>query len=300
MKNASAMRYFIEPGQDGMSIGHVSKYYDGLDVHHSSGIFNKAFYHLATSQGWDIQKAFKAYAVANQLFWTPRSTFQQGAEGICKASEKLGYDGQAVSNAFNQVGISVHCGSGQPSPRPTPSPTPNPTPQPSPNGDVIEITLDNPVLINNQSNEQRYILRNASINDLWVQTNGGTGDVTLYTTIERPVSSSDYDCMSSAGGNNEYCGYGGIQGTDIQILITGAQSTSNAYIAVSESISFPQGPQQEPHDLCSGLGEWSLDTYYPAGSSVQYWGNKFTTDSDSWGQNPFGGFSTWIHQGLCN
>ena len=49
MKHSDAMRYFIKPSQDGMSIGHINQYYNGIDVHHSSGIFNKAFYHLATS-----------------------------------------------------------------------------------------------------------------------------------------------------------------------------------------------------------------------------------------------------------
>ncbi|MCW0470145.1 M4 family metallopeptidase [Vibrio chagasii] len=48
-----------------------------MDVHHSSGIFNKAFYRLAGNNGWDIKKeAFMAYATANQLYWTPRSNFK--------------------------------------------------------------------------------------------------------------------------------------------------------------------------------------------------------------------------------
>ncbi|MBF4333423.1 peptidase M4 family protein, partial [Vibrio anguillarum] len=66
-----------------------NQYYQGIDVHHSSGIFNKAFYHLATSHGWNIKQAFIAYATANQLYWRPNSNFQQGADGVCKAAPLL-------------------------------------------------------------------------------------------------------------------------------------------------------------------------------------------------------------------
>ena len=100
MKYSDAMRYFIQPSKDGSSIDHVNQYYNGIDVHNSSGIFNEAFYHLATSPGWDIKKAFIAYATANQLYWRANSNFQQGAEGVCKAAEKLGYESSAVHSAF--------------------------------------------------------------------------------------------------------------------------------------------------------------------------------------------------------
>ncbi|MCZ8489585.1 M4 family metallopeptidase [Vibrio lentus] len=33
MKHSDAMRYFIKPSQDGMSIGHINQYYNGIDVH---------------------------------------------------------------------------------------------------------------------------------------------------------------------------------------------------------------------------------------------------------------------------
>ncbi|WP_197273662.1 M4 family metallopeptidase, partial [Aeromonas schubertii] len=38
MKQAEAMRYFIQPSRDGASIDHASRYYPGMDVHHSSGV----------------------------------------------------------------------------------------------------------------------------------------------------------------------------------------------------------------------------------------------------------------------
>jgi vibriolysin len=38
-----ALRYLFDPPLDGRSIDHVDDYYEGMDVHYSSGIFNKAF-----------------------------------------------------------------------------------------------------------------------------------------------------------------------------------------------------------------------------------------------------------------
>ncbi|MCZ8073381.1 MAG: M4 family metallopeptidase, partial [Paucibacter sp.] len=47
-KGTGALRYFADPTRDGRSIDNASKYYNGLDVHLSSGVYNKAFYLLAT------------------------------------------------------------------------------------------------------------------------------------------------------------------------------------------------------------------------------------------------------------
>ena len=47
------------PPDDGRSIGHFRDYTEGMDVHYSSGVYNKAFYLLSVSSGWNIQKAFQ-------------------------------------------------------------------------------------------------------------------------------------------------------------------------------------------------------------------------------------------------
>jgi Zn-dependent metalloprotease len=53
-----ALRYMHDPPLDGSSIDHASDYYTGLDVHYSSGVYNKAFYLLSTTDGWDTEKVF--------------------------------------------------------------------------------------------------------------------------------------------------------------------------------------------------------------------------------------------------
>lgn len=55
-KGDEPLRYMDEPERDGRSIGDARNYTNWLDVHYSSGVFNKAFYLLATSTGWNMKK----------------------------------------------------------------------------------------------------------------------------------------------------------------------------------------------------------------------------------------------------
>ncbi|MGD2085350.1 MAG: PKD domain-containing protein [Candidatus Aminicenantes bacterium] len=104
-----ALRYLYDPPLDGISIDHVDDYYEGMDVHYSSGIFNKAFYLIGTSAGWNTKMAFDIFTKANMDYWTPSTNFQQGAEGAMNAAVDYGYPCQDVVNAFAQVGITIVC-----------------------------------------------------------------------------------------------------------------------------------------------------------------------------------------------
>ncbi len=105
MKNAEGLRYFEDPTRDGRSIGHYDNYYNGMNVHYSSGIFNRAYYLIANSEGWDPHKAFDIFVLANQAYWVPNSTFSEGACGVISAAFDLGYDWGDVYAAFNTVGV---------------------------------------------------------------------------------------------------------------------------------------------------------------------------------------------------
>ena len=107
-KAAGALRYMANPPQDGLSIDNVANYYNGLDVHYSSGIYNKAFYTLATKPGWNTQRAFQVFARANDLYWTASTDFNQGVCGVQTAASDYGYSVADVSAAFAVVGAS--CG----------------------------------------------------------------------------------------------------------------------------------------------------------------------------------------------
>lgn len=106
-KGNGALRYMANPPQDGRSIGSANDYTSGLDVHYSSGVFNKAFYLLATTAGWDTQKAFVCFAKANQNYWTPSSNFVSGGQGVVDAASDLGYNTSDVIAAFAAVDVNL-------------------------------------------------------------------------------------------------------------------------------------------------------------------------------------------------
>ncbi|RZM77538.1 peptidase M4 [Pseudoalteromonas rubra] len=104
-KNRTALRYMDDPTKDGKSIGHADDYTIGLDVHYSSGVFNKAFYHLANTPGWGVKKAYEVMLHANKHYWVYNGNFESLACGVTDAAEELGYDTKEVGAAFKQVGV---------------------------------------------------------------------------------------------------------------------------------------------------------------------------------------------------
>ncbi|WP_133407392.1 M4 family metallopeptidase [Parashewanella tropica] len=103
-KNYGALRYMKHPSLDGYSIDSEDDY-TGQEMHSASGIYNKAFYLLATTKGWTTKKAFAAFVYANVLYWTPESTFDSGACGVEDAAKDLHFNSKDVVNAFLQVGV---------------------------------------------------------------------------------------------------------------------------------------------------------------------------------------------------
>jgi len=106
-------RYMDQPSKDchgmppGMfcSIDKADQYNDWLDVHFSSGVFNRAFYLISTTSGWDPHKAFDVMVKANQDYWTSSTNFEQAACGVMHATTDLGYDTKAVHKALATVGL---------------------------------------------------------------------------------------------------------------------------------------------------------------------------------------------------
>jgi len=105
-KSNGALRYMDDPTKDGRSIDHASDMTNGLDVHLSSGVYNKAFYLLSTTNGWTVEEAFGVMLRANDLYWTASSTFNAGACGVESAATDLGLSASDVTSAFSAVGVS--------------------------------------------------------------------------------------------------------------------------------------------------------------------------------------------------
>lgn len=108
-----ALRYMDQPSKDcngkkpgsWCSIDDAGQYYSGLDVHYSSGVFNRAFYLMGSAAGWDAKKAFDVMVLANENYWTKTSTFEQGACGVLQATIDKGYELDVVKKAFETVKV---------------------------------------------------------------------------------------------------------------------------------------------------------------------------------------------------
>ena len=99
------LRYLDVPSRDGRSIDRASQYRPGMDVHFSSGVYNRLFYLLATQPGWDVRQAFHVMVKANVDYWTPYTDFQQGACGVISAAQDLELSVESVKQALDGVSI---------------------------------------------------------------------------------------------------------------------------------------------------------------------------------------------------
>lgn len=106
VKGTGALRYMDTPSRDKHSIDFADQFTPFLDVHYSSGVFNRLFYLLSTKDGWDPHKAFDLMVKANMDYWTPYTNFEEGACGILQAAKDLDYFAEDVKNALGEVHIS--------------------------------------------------------------------------------------------------------------------------------------------------------------------------------------------------
>jgi len=189
-KASGALRYMNNPPQDGGSIDNASQYSSGLDVHYSSGVYNKAFYLLATKPGWNTPTAFKVFTRANAVYWTPSSTFNSGACGVESAATDLALTKADVTAAFASVGVSCSGGGG--------------------GGGSTGGPLTNGVAVTgiNQTtgNSVNYTLAvPAGATGLKFVIAGGTGDADMYVKFGSAPTDTVYDCRPYASGNAETC-----------------------------------------------------------------------------------------------
>ncbi len=187
-KSTGALRYMEDPTLDGSSIGHADDYFSGIDVHFSSGVFNRAFFLLANTRGWDTRKAFDVFVLANQTKWNEGTDYDNGGCGVYEAAGDLGYDQADVRAAFNTVG--VH----------TCDVPPPPPPAELENG--VPLTE----LGDSRGGEKYFSLEvPADAGTVTFSITGGTGDADLYVKFGSVPNINDYDCRPYLNGNEETC-----------------------------------------------------------------------------------------------
>ncbi|NQZ08378.1 MAG: M4 family metallopeptidase [Algicola sp.] len=188
-KGTGALRYMDDPTQDGRSIGHADDFTSSMDVHYSSGVFNRAFYQLATTSGWTTKTAFQVMALANQTYWTANSTFDEGGCGAFKAAGDLGYTASDVTAAFAVVGVYT-CDA----------------PPPPPPGVLIK--GESVTIAGSTGSETHWEFDATGANSsVTFNMNGGSGDADLYVKLGSAPTSSSYDCRPYASGNTEACNF---------------------------------------------------------------------------------------------
>ncbi|MBC3881412.1 M4 family metallopeptidase [Undibacterium sp. LX40W] len=185
-KAAGALRYMYNPPLDGASIDNASKYTSSLDVHYSSGVYNKAFYLLATKAGWNTRKAFEVMADANRLYWTASSTFNAGACGVEKAAAARGYTVADVTAAFAGVGVSC---SGT-------------TPPPAATALTSGVTVTGITLAKGATKLYSIVVP-AGKTSLTVKLSGGTGDGDIYLKAGAAPTTTSYTLKSDGSTNTE-------------------------------------------------------------------------------------------------
>ena len=208
-KSSGGLRYFDQPSKDGKSIDHARDYSNGMNVHYSSGVFNRAFYLLSNKPGWNVRKGFEIFTTANQLYWTANSTFDQGGCGVAKAAADRGYNVTDVRAAFNTVGVDATCGT-----------------LPPPTGKVLQQGTPITGLSASRSNQDFYTFTVNSTQNLVVSTSGGRGDLDLYVKAGSKPTTTSYDCRPYSAGNNEQCRVWAQPGVTYHVML-------NAYSAYS-------------------------------------------------------------------
>lgn len=186
VKGSGASRYMNNPPQDGRSIDNAANFTSGMDAHHSSGVYNKAFWKLATTTGWNTRKAFRLFGRANQWYWTPSSNFNTGACGVQTAAEDFGYNVANVISAFAAVGVTC------------------PIAPPPPGGISNGVAVTGLAATTGNSVNGTMVVPAGASNVKFVMT-GGTGNADLYIKFGSAPTDSVYDCRPRLNGNAETC-----------------------------------------------------------------------------------------------
>lgn len=225
-KGNGALRYMNNPTQDGRSIDNQSNYYSGMDVHYSSGVYNKAFYNLATTPGWDTQKAFIVMARANQLYWSAGVGWDLAGNGVMDAACDLNYDPDDVKAALAAVGVNSNLSSGSDCATPPP-----------PTDDEVLTNGVTRTGISGAEKEQLFFTLEVpdGATNLQFNTMGGSGDADLYVKFASRPSLNNYDCNSTTSTSTESCNISNAQVGTYYVMVEAWSAISGVSLTGSYS-----------------------------------------------------------------
>ena len=263
-KGSGALRYMNNPPQDGGSIDNAANYNSSMDVHYSSGVYNKAFYLLTQKSGWDTRKAFQTMARANALYWTANSTFNAGACGVETAAQDLGYNKADVTAAFASVGVS--CNSTPPSGGGVLTKGVAKTGQSASAGASINYTLVVP----------------SGATNLTFNTSGGSGDADMYVKFGSAPTDSSYDCRPYKNGNTESCTFAAPQAGTYYVRL----KAYSAFSGLSIVADYQAGGTPPGGDPCTGCTKYT--------GSLAGTGSSATQPNNTYYQSSAGAHKGWL------
>ena len=262
-----ALRYMCNPPQDGGSIDNAANFTSTMDVHYSSGVYNKAFCLLAKTAGWDTKKAFQVFALANKTYWTTTATFNSGACGVESAATDLGYNANDVIAAFTGVGVSCAGGGG--------------------GGTTTE--LQNNVGVTGAAaatggDNDYFITVPAGASNLVMSISGGTGDADLYTKAGSAPTTSSYDCRPYKAGNAESCTVAAPVAGKYYLKVHAYAAYSGVTVKASYSTGGGSGGLQDGVPVTGLAGSTGQELSYtvtvPSGSNLAIAISGGTGDAD--------------------
>ncbi|MFO1474570.1 MAG: M4 family metallopeptidase [Lysobacterales bacterium] len=269
--SGQALRYMCNPTQDGGSIDNAADYTSSLDVHYSSGVYNKAFCTLAKTSGWTTPKAFAVFARANANYWTASSTFNQGACGVETAATDLGYTKADVTAAFTVVGVSCSGGGG---------------------GGGGTVALSNGVAQTGLSAATGAYLKftlavPAGASNLKFVMSGGTGDADMYVKFGSAPTDTSYDCRPYVSGNAETCTIATAQAGTYYVNLKGYSAFSGVSLTGSYTAAGSNtAPTANFTFTTSGLTATFTDTSTDAENNISSRSWNFGDGSTSTTTNP--------------
>jgi pseudolysin/vibriolysin len=206
------LRYMDDPTKDGHSIGHMRNFSGSLDIHYTSGIFNKAFYVLANKPGWNVRKAFEVMVDANRFYWTSSTTFNAAACGVEKAAAVRGYAAVDVAVAFADVGVSGGC-----------------------SGVAGVPALAGTAAVTLTKGQQRgwFVTVPDNATSLTIKTSGGSGNLDLYLQSGALPTTTSYLRRSKGSSNAESIVLTKPAAGNYYVMLNGSTAVSGASLVAT-------------------------------------------------------------------
>ncbi len=243
----SGLRDMDNPPADGVSIDDYDDYYDGIGVHFSSGIANKAFTEWEDDANVTMEEAGDIWYRALLYYFTPNTDFPQARVLTERAAADLyGEDSSeldAVSAGWDAVDV--------------------------PAGAVYTLSTEVTGLSASTGGSVTHTFTpNKDVESVLITIEADNGDADLYVEHGSAPSTFSYDCRSATVDSYEACEFDPADGTDdYEILIDAEDTFSSLTLKIWEYVPCVDADNDGYTD-CDGDCDENNDQVYPGADEV--------------------------------